>query len=782
MPTFKLSCVFCGQHLEAETDWIGLESICPSCNKNIIIQEEQKKSQNPFNISHDFLSNLNEEQVQAVTTTEGYVRVIAGAGSGKTRVLTNRLVYLIRELGILPDNILSVTFTNKAAGEMKKRVIQLLGSNGASRIHTFHGFCVTILREDIHHLFFPNSFMILDGEDQKIILREIYEELNLKSSDYKYKTIIDMIAQYKIKCPYIEYLAAPDMTTVQMANPFDDPNKYEIVKRYLHKQRKNYTLDYDDLINFVFYIFSNFKHVLEKWQERIQYVQVDEFQDVSGRQYGLAEMLSGKYKNLFVVGDPDQTIYSWRGANVKFLLEFPANNTIILNKNYRSNPGVLTVSNSLIKHNAARIEKDLIPIKKDVEKAIYFHGQTVQEEALWIARMIKTLVKKNNVGYSDFAVLYRASHVSRSVEEGLVKNKISYTLFNGTEFYKRKEIKDSLCFLRLLAFEDDISFLRIINEPPRGIGKKRIELLKQYAMDNNISLLKALKENINHKLFVQTGKKAKLTKTHADAENEPYIPISAADFLSIIEKSQIESKDCTISDLLNKILTQTKYEAYLLISGDEERKNNLEELKNSIYSYETQAGENISLVDYLNQIALFTDISKTQKENSVSLMTIHSAKGLEFPYVFVCGLNEGIFPTSHALKGRDIEEERRIAYVAFTRAEEQLFLSDAAGYNFNNSFRHPSRFLLNIDKSLFDITGEIDDDFWKNAEEFVRCIAVYNPSEDDAIDALKVGSKVRHKQFGAGVVRQIITKDNAVVVDFEHVSRTINASILEIVT
>lgn len=751
MATFKFNCKYCSQKFEADKSDIGAEAQCPTCSKLIII-EPTCASQQPQSSLFD---KLNEEQVQAIKATEGFVKVIAGAGAGKTKVLVHRLVYLIKDIGISPDEILSVTFTNKAAGEMKKRVRAILGSNINSRVQTFHGFCHTILKEDIHHIFYPQSFSILDGEDQKQILKEVYDELGITSKDYSYKKSLKDISGYK-NFPnnymlYTPLVTAPNIDELQNWNCTDIEGS--ILKNYLLKQRKNFALDYNDLILFALFILRSFPEIAKKWQGRLQYIQVDEFQDVNMHQYELVCLLSEKFKNLFVVGDPDQTIYEWRGADVKFFIEFSANTTIILNKNYRSNSGILDVSNSLIKHNKKRIEKDLLPVKSAIcNKPLYFHAKTSLEEGNWIATQIAKL--KNNLPelkFSDFSILFRSLHGSRSLEEAFLKNKIPYRILNGQEFYQRKEIKDALAFLKLIAFEDDISFLRIINEPPRGIGKKRIKLLKDYANTHNTSLLNALRENSEHKLFQQAYRESQ-PRIKEQPTEECYRPISGEKFIEVISKRQLELKNgVNVSDLLKDILRETQYEAYLLRSGDEERKNNIEELKQSIYNYENEAEEYVSLNEYLNQIALYSEKTEMQGDN-VNIMTIHSAKGLEFPYVFVCCMNEGIFPTTHALTPEKLEEERRVAYVAFTRAEEQLFLSDAEGYNFDNSFRTPSRFLLDIDKELFLSDVKLADDFWELAEENIcysdKC--KFNNHEN-----ISVGDAVFHDNFGIGVIESI---------------------------
>ena len=698
-----------------------------------------------------WMEQLNDAQKEAVRATEGYVRVVAGAGSGKTRVLTYRLVYLVTALGILPENILSVTFTNKAAGEMRRRIRDLLGENSAALVNTFHGFCVTILREDIHRLCYPARFLILDTEDQKALLREIYEEMGLTSRDFSYAEILHEISARKSSGEYVGQVTEPEFAgAVPSKDPADRISA--IFANYLAKQRKLYALDFDDLIHFVLYLFHTVPDVLSKWQDRIQYLQVDEFQDVSSRDYELARLLSGKYGNLFVVGDPDQTIYTWRGANIDYIngfdKAFPDVRTILLDRNYRSCPSILSVSNSLIRHNVNRIEKELFPVRNSSFRVLHHHARTAKEEGWWIAGKILSLHEQFGVGFPDIAVLYRANYVSRSIEEAFVRNKVPYTLFNGTEFYSRAEIKDCLSYLRLLAFHDDLSFLRVVNLPSRGIGKTRIAFLKERAAESDISLFEAFKRNIGDRIFAKTG---------------------ASGFLSAVLEGEKLVDHVPVSDLLDFMLKQTGYEAELLAGGDEDRKNNVAELKESIDDFEKDAGETTSLADYLNRIAMFTDLSRRERADSVKLMTIHAAKGLEFPYVFVCGLNEGIFPSQRSRDRRDIEEERRIAYVAFTRAGDGLFLTDSEGFNFDGSPRAPSRFLLNIDPKLFDHDGRIDPALWNITRMYERVADWDEMPQEESAGSITVKSRVRHEVFGEGTVLGVSPDHRFYTVKFDSI-------------
>lgn len=569
----------------------------------------------------DILSNLNDEQLDAVTTTEGYVRVIAGAGSGKTKALTHRYAYLVNELGVSTTNILCATFTNKAANEMKKRIRGMIGDNDTGFVCTFHGFCVQMLREDIHAINYPRNFIVLDSEDTESILKTVYESCNIQSRTYTFNMAREDIRKRKTRrciedfynhIPYLIYL---DIEKLKEEYENAKDVKTKVYLGYLYEQRKCYGLDFDDLIAVALHILENNDDIRKKWQERMMYVMVDEFQDVSILNYQLADILSFYHKNLFIVGDPDQTIYSWRGARVEFILDFdkthPNTKTILLNKNYRSSPEILDAANSLIKKNQQRIDKDLIAVKGKSVQAVFNHAKTTGAEAEWIVSQIKNLVADGNQ-YSDIAILYRAHFVSRSIEEVFMKEKIPYVLYSGIEFYKRKEIKDAISYLRMILYADDLSFLRIINEPKRNIGKKRISFLKEYAEAHHCSLYHALNENLENELISSTA-----------AEN----------FIAVIEKYNGIYHEMRVSDILEGILNDSGYESMLRQAGEQERLDNLSELKQSIFEFENTSGEENSLEEYLQNIALYTNSDKDEKRDFVKMMTIHTAKGLEFPYV-----------------------------------------------------------------------------------------------------------------------------------------------------
>ncbi len=701
------------------------------------------------------LDGLNEEQKLAVTTTEGYIRVIAGAGSGKTRALTHRFAYLVNELGISPSNILCVTFTNKAANEMKKRIRNMIGDNDTGFISTFHGFCVQVLKEEIHVLNYPKNFIILDTEDQNSILHSIFEDMGLNSKNFTFPTLIDMFTDRKNKEPYLKDILSTNHD--ELKNKFQNARNQEdaIFYRYLYEQKKCFALDFDDLINFTLYIYENHEDIRSKWQKRLEYIMVDEFQDVNVRQYKLAKILCGYHHNLFIVGDPDQTIYSWRGARVEYILNFdqdyPNAQTIIMDKNYRSTPNIVNASNSLINKNKKRIEKNLIPIKQLNIPVIFQHCKTTQMEAEWIAAQIKTL-QEGRKSLRDMAILYRSHFISRSFEEVFIKQEIKYTIYSGIEFYKRKEIKDVLCYLRMVANSDDISFMRIVNLPKRNIGERRMAFLKEYAQKNDITLYQAMKNTINEDIFSKTQAKS---------------------FVTLIEKYKIIYEKMKLSELLTGVLNDSGYEALLRTNGEQERLDNLAELKQSIFEYERDAGEECSLSDYLDRISLYTNLDQKESADAVQLMTIHNAKGLEFPYVFVCGLNEGIFPSKHVDTEDKMEEERRLAYVAYTRAENALFLSDSEGVNYDGSYRYPSRFIFNIEKTYVNYTVELEDRLAGEAQFYIeqneRKLGGNN-------NRLKVNDLIKHSVFGTGKIVGMNDDLSTYIIQFDNMETVRNIS------
>ncbi|MEF2795728.1 MAG: 3'-5' exonuclease [Hydrogeniiclostridium sp.] len=683
----------------------------------------------------DLLQGLNDAQREAVTATEGFVRVIAGAGSGKTRALSHRFAFLVNELGILPGNILCVTFTNKSANEMRQRIRRLTGDNDTGYINTFHGFCVSILQEDSHAVQYPKSFLVLDNGDIDAMLQIIYEERGLTLRDMTFANARDMIEIQKLS-------RRPDYYRDLIALPLDIlREKYEqasaaediIFFGYLYQQKKCFGLDYNDLIKFSLYIFEAFPELRLKWQQRLEYIMIDEFQDIDGLQYQLMEVLCGYHKNLFIVGDPDQTIYTWRGASVRYLIDFdkafPNVKTILMTENYRSTPEILAAANSLIDKNRLRVKKSLLPTLPSGEPVRCCFADNQAAEAKYLADTVQELHKRG-VPYREIAVLYRAHYVTRALEEALIEAKLPYTIYSGVQFFDRMEIKDALSYLRLIAYRDDLSFRRIANVPKRNLGKRRMAFLQEKAEEKGCSLWQALTENLDDPIFKGTG---------------------AQRFAALIEDFSRSTEERPVSELLAAVLDESGYETMLRTEGSQERLDNLAELKQSVYEYETTCGEEVTLPHYLNHIALFTNADTGDPGDRMRLMTVHAAKGLEFPYVFLCGMNEGVFPSRKVRSLTAMEEERRLAFVALTRAKKGLFLSEADGRNFDGSPRYPSRFLLDIDPHLLEFVQPPDAGLLEEAREAIEASLRLLP-EDEASLSLPVGQRVRHFLFGEGTI------------------------------
>ncbi|MBP3875119.1 MAG: 3'-5' exonuclease [Lachnospiraceae bacterium] len=698
------------------------------------------------------LQGLNASQLEAVTTTEGFVRVIAGAGSGKTRALSHRFAFLVNEIGILPGNILCVTFTNKSANEMRQRIHMLTGDNDTGYINTFHGFCVSVLQEDSHAVQYPKSFLVLDNADIDAMLGTIYEERGLTLRDMTYGQARDMIEIRKIFREPQYYL---DMITMSLDTLREkylkarDPADI-IFYGYLYQEKKCFGLDYNDLIKFSLYIFSQNPEIRLKWQSRLEYIMIDEFQDIDDLQYELMCVLCGYHKNLFIVGDPDQTIYTWRGANVKYLLDFenhfPGAKTVMMMDNYRSTPQILDAANSLISKNTIRIKKDLIPTQPDGFVPVCHHAKTTAEEAQWIAGKIEDLHTQKEIPYRDITVLYRAHHVTRSVEEAFLKKEIPYTIYSGVQFFGRMEIKDALSYLRMIAYKDDLSFTRIVNRPRRNMGERRMAFLREMAEATKMSLYETLVRYIDNDIFKGTR---------------------AGQFIALIERFSSDYSGRPVSEVLSAVLDESGYETALRTEGSQERLDNLAELKQSVYIYETTCGEETTLEDYLRHAALFSNSdADAGTADKVRLMTIHTAKGLEFPYVFLCGMNEGIFPSRRTRTLEGMEEERRLAFVALTRARKGLYLSEAQGRNFDGSPRYPSRFVLDIDPALISFVPDMDEDLIREAKASIRLSSRGLRSENDT-DLLQEGDRIRHRVFGPGTIRGVDRDRSAYIIRFD---------------
>ena len=698
----------------------------------------------------DILDRLNRSQTEAVTATEGYIRVIAGAGSGKTRALSHRFAFLVNEIGILPGNILCVTFTNKSANEMRQRIHNLTGDNDTGYINTFHGFCVSVLQEESYAVQYPKSFLVLDNSDIDSMLKIIYEERGLTLRNMTFSSARDMIEIRKL---YKEPEYYQDMITMSIDQIYE---KYmqatetsEIIfYGYLYQEKKCFGLDYNDLIKFTLYIFENNEEIKQKWQKRLEYIMIDEFQDIDDLQYRLMCVLCGYHKNLFIVGDPDQTIYTWRGANVKYLLDFHRNfpdvQTIMMMENYRSTPEILRAANSLISKNLLRMKKNLIPTLPSGGSVLCCHGENQETEALWMAEQIKIL-KEKGVPYKDITILYRAHYLTRSIEQVFLKEEIPYTIYSGVQFFGRMEIKDALSYLRMIAYRDDLSFLRIANVPKRNLGERRMKFIQEYAGENSCSLYEALCRNLDQDIFKGT---------------------KAGEFVQLIESFAANYQDRPVSEILSAALDLSGYERMLRTEGNQERLDNLAELKQSVYEYETTCGEEAMLEHYLAHVALFSNSDAQPEHDKVKLMTVHTSKGLEFPYVFLCGMNEGIFPSRKTKTREGMEEERRLAFVAMTRAKKRLYLSEAKGRNLDGSPRYPSRFILDIDQNLLEYDRKPEEGLIKEAREYIelssRCLLT-----DEAPSHYPIGQKILHKIFGPGTIVDVDTEKSAYAILFD---------------
>lgn len=698
----------------------------------------------------DYLSALNEKQFEAVTATEGYLRVIAGAGSGKTKLLVSRYAYLVKEYGINSANILCVTFTNKAAGEMKRRIRSLIGPEyDTSLICTYHGFCVRVLREDIEKIFYPKEFQIIDTAQQKALLEDIYQKFELKLDHASFEKIIKQIAVFK--AAHREYVAKMCCTDHCPILPDTATLDERIIEEFLQKQKQIYAMDFQDLLYFVLDIFDRCPEVLEKWQDRLNYIQVDEFQDSSATEMELVDRLSGKHKNLMIVGDPDQNIYEWRGSDVKLLVDFDKahipTKTVILNRNYRSTPQILQCANTLIEKNKYRLEKDLYTTSGDGAPVYHYHEKNEYAEADRIIENIQRVRRESGGNYADFAVLYRSGFLSRVIEKKFTENGIPYEIFGGVKFYQRMEIQDIMAYLRLVAFDDDISFKRIVNKPRRKFGRAKLQRLTALQKDG-VSLFRTLNENLDDPLFKQSG---------------------AKEFTAAIEGLRQVYKSISVSECVERICANSGYEKYIRELGDMERFENLSEFKRIASEYEKSYGEEVSLKAFINQISLQADDDSDESCDMVKLMTIHAAKGLEFPYVFIVGLSEGIFPSSKTIEERKnmgLEEERRLCYVAITRAEKRLFISDSEGYGQNGKEKLPSRFLKEIGEDNYIRMGIISKELQYSADRYAA--QLYD--ETAAAAPKTAGTRVTHPAFGEGEILGFGRNRNSYIVKFDRLA------------
>ena len=699
-------------------------------------------------------SSLNDKQKEAVIDDSKHLRIIAGAGSGKTRVLTMRIAYLIEQKHINPKNVLAITFTNKAANEMKNRISEMLGEAGdGAFISTIHSLCVRILKEEIGVFGYPKNFTIVDGDDQKTILKEAYKEFNIDKKDLSYGSALDYIAN----CKYEELSYEKAMDQAYGEKKLVD--KANVYKYYDERLKSLYALDFDDLILFTVRLFKLHKDILHKWSSKFIYIHVDEFQDIDKTQYELIKLLSSTHDNVYVVGDPDQTIYTWRGADVNIIVNFDKDfkntKTIILNQNYRSTNNILEGANSLIKYNKSRVPKDLFSENGDGDKIVHKTLPDETSEAYYIVSCIQSLLKQG-YEYNDIAILYRSNYLSREVEKVFIENRIPYVIYGGIRFYERMEVKDILSYLRLIVTGDDLAFQRVINQPKRGIGQKSIDTIFSLAKDNNISMYEVVKQG----LF---------------AKNQSVLE----SFVDMVErwKSSLDGKP--LEEVLTDVFEQSGYRSMLEKENETERIENVKSLIDDIKDYqETYPGS--TLADYLSMISLYTDKANTDGSASVSLMTIHASKGLEFKVVFVVGLSEGIFPSERTmLEQKGVEEERRLAYVAYTRAKEKLTLTDTSSFSYVvNSAKTTSRFVNEVDEKYIE---HLDKPVLKQQSVFDVPFTTKISSIEPKKEAPRRPSRYRksdvvvHKIFGEGVVVKCDGDFVTVAFSYPHGTKTIKA-------
>ena len=703
----------------------------------------------------DIFQGLNSRQREAVEATEGRIRVVAGAGTGKTKALTHRYAYIVNVLGIDPANILCLTFTNKAAAEMRNRISEMVQSGDYNDfVCTLHGFCVKFLRQEIYRLGFPKTFTVLDEEDAKAIAKQAMDEMGLKRTEKTVKQFLEGVAADKALNGYIQTYMLPGSKIT------DEMRRSSRLCGYVARQMKSYALDFDDLMNVTKYILDHFPEASEHWQSMLNYIMVDEAQDCNLDDWDLVERLSARHRNLFVVGDPDQAIYEWRGARPDLFVNFAADRTIILDENYRSTPRILDVANSVISNNQNRIPKDLFTRKAEGKAVIHFHGRSEKEEMEWIVSQIR-MILGNGAGINDIAILYRSTHQSRAIEQELLNAHLEYSIWGGTRFFERKEIKDALSYLRLVSNQDDdLSFERIINVPSRKLGKKFLDSVRDTAEREGISLYSAL---------------------------QVYFPDKASAFIDLIEDAKQFARENRVNDLLNRILEGSGYKRMVREDQDEDRLENLDELLGSIRFYESvRTPEESTLADYLQDVALYTNDDHRRDTPTLKLMTIHQAKGLEFPYVFIIGLSEGIFPNMRTIregKKNGEEEERRLMYVAVTRAEKALFLTESEGYNISTKTnKYPSRFLAEIKRELVVTEGVIPPELWKGTQNLSHVLDQEDYFESERAEyhsPFKVGDIVRHPVFGEGRIVSANKDFSSFEVQFDNGStRTLRAGFL----
>jgi len=698
-----------------------------------------------------FLTNLNENQSKAVMSNSPYLRIIAGAGSGKTRVLISRIAHLIHDLGIHPGSILAITFTNKAANEMKERLDRMLSAYAAGvHISTIHSLCVMILRHDCTSMDLPRNFTVLDSDDQKSIIKEAYREIGLDKQKYSIPSMLDYIGANKGAEVTVEHAF-----TLAGAH-YGEQEKAKVYQYYVERQKALFALDFDDLLLVTVKMFGMFPDILAKWQRRFNFIHVDEFQDIDRVQYKLIKQLAGRENQVYVVGDPDQTIYTWRGADVNIIMEFEKDfkpsETIILNQNYRSTQHILNGANSLIKNNQYRVDKDLFTELISDEKVTHCAFVSEDHEANWIGDKLFELHEKGK-RYKDMAILYRSNYLSRSIEKAFLDHHIPYVIYGGTRFYDRAEIKDMLSYLRMLTHGDDLAFMRVINTPKRGLGTKTLDKLRDDAKANKRTMYEQIKAENNF-----SG------KTY-DAFDR---------FIRLVESTKTLMGQKPLIEILEKMENDSGLRAMYEAAHEVDRLENIKELINDVITFQNQYPES-GLDEYLQMVALYGDRNDLTDGDYCQMMTIHAAKGLEFDTVFVIGLSEGIFPSERAMSEgrRGLEEERRLAYVAYTRAKNKLFLTEVSGYSFVlTKIRSRSRFIEEVDQKHIDHIG-VNYDFDKPKEMNIKSKPKEQSLFADSMEKRKAlpykkGELILHSTFGEGVIMKIDGGMAEIAFDYPH--------------
>lgn len=718
----------------------------------------------------DFKSELNEKQYEAVSDSSQYLRIIAGAGSGKTRVLTYRIAYLLNETETKPYEILAITFTNKVANEMKERTLKLVANVSFKdlNISTFHSWCAKFLRYEIHLLQFPSSFLILDEDDALSLVKNIAVEHSYNKSDKIVKEALSYISFHKMKGEL------PGDIKTDFLSP-RQKECLEFFKEYEKKKNESFYLDFDDLMIYSINILSSFKDVRKKYQNQYKHILIDEFQDTNDIQYKIIRLLTNEDTSLYVVGDPDQTIYTWRGANQDIIMninrDYSPMKTIILNENYRSTSSILSSANKLIAFNKNRVKKDLFTRNEEGQKIQLTCYDNALSEAIGVSKKIKEIIKDDKeASYKDIAILYRSNYLSLKLENALTARGIPYKIYGGTKFYMRQEIKDCLAYFHILINEDDdLSFLRIINSPKRKIGETSIEKIKEEAQKNGLFIIKYLRNIHNYKTEIRAQVIEKLQ-----------------DLFIEIDKTKVRLNENLedYSAVLDEFLKNIKYYDYLMNDADrgDEKLENVMALKDDIKTF-LKFNPESTFDEYLQNVALLSAQDEISGSDNVTLMTVHTAKGLEFKYVFIIGFAKMVFPNNRALLERPIdglEEERRLAYVAFTRTKKELFVSYNRGFNtILNQNNLPSQFITEAglkpsysSESIYGIktNNELDGKIYRydnnnpyakksNADE-----NVINISLDNGI-VWHEGDICLHKVFGEGVVENV-SMDNIITVNF----------------